>query len=66
MNIRWTKEAVANLERISLYIAEDNFDAALKTVNRIYESIEQLSTFPHRGRMGREPDTRELVLSALP
>jgi toxin ParE1/3/4 len=66
MNIRWTKEAVANLERISLYIAEDSFDDALKTVNRIYERIEQLSAFPQRGRVGREPDTRELVLSPLP
>ena len=66
MNIRWTEEAAANLEHISLYIAEDNLEAALKTVSTIYERIEQLSTFPNRGRMGREPGTRELVLSPLP
>jgi toxin ParE1/3/4 len=66
MNIRWAEEAAANLEHISLYIAEDNLEAALTTVNTIYERIEQLSVFPNRGRMGREPGTRELVLSPLP
>jgi len=40
--------------------------AALKTVRTIFERVEQLVTFPHRGRMGREEDTRELVLSPLP
>ncbi len=66
MNIRWTEEAAANLEQIGLYIAEDNLEAAQETVNTIYERIEELSTFAHRGRMGREPGTRELVLSPLP
>ena len=38
----------------------------MKTVRTIFERVEQLVTFPHRGRMGREEDTRELVLSPLP
>jgi len=66
MNIRWTEEATANLEHISLYIAEDNPEAALQTVNTIYERIEQLRDFPNRGRIGREKGTRELVLAPLP
>jgi toxin ParE1/3/4 len=66
MNIRWTAEAVANLENICLYISEDNSAAALKTVTSIYERIEELVVFPNRGRMGREPGTRELVLTPLP
>jgi len=52
MNIRWTEEAAANLEHIGLYIAEDNLEAALRTVNTIYERIEQLSAFPNRGPSG--------------
>jgi toxin ParE1/3/4 len=47
-------------------IAEDNPTAALKTARTIFERIEQLVTFPHRGRTGREEGTRELVLSPLP
>jgi toxin ParE1/3/4 len=66
MNIRWTPEAADTLEQISRHIAKDNPAAALKTVRTIFESIEQLMTFPHRGRPGREEGTRELVLSPLP
>ena len=66
MNIRWTEEAATNLEHISLYIAEDNLEAARKTVNTIYDRVEQLRVFPNRGRKGREAGTRELVLSPLP
>jgi addiction module RelE/StbE family toxin len=66
MKIRWTEEAAANLEHISLYIAQDNLTAALKTIHTIYERIEQLSKLPGRGRLGREAGTRELVLSPLP
>jgi toxin ParE1/3/4 len=66
MDIRWTTEASSTLERISLRIAEDNPEAALRTVRTIFERIEQLVTFPHRGRIGCEEGTRELVLSPLP
>ena len=66
MDIRWTTEASSNLEQISLRIAEDKPEAALKTVGAIFERIEQLVSFPRRGRIGREEGTRELVLSPLP
>jgi plasmid stabilization system protein ParE len=60
MQIRWTPEASASLEQISTRIARDNPVAALKTARTIFQQIEQLSTFPHRGRPGREEGTREL------
>jgi toxin ParE1/3/4 len=66
MQIRWTPEASASLEQISTRIARDNPVAALKTARTIFQQIEQLSTFPHRGRPGREEGTRELVISSLP
>ena len=66
MKIRWTAEAVANLESISLHIAEDNPAAALKTVNVVFDRIEELVVFPNRGREGREEGSRELVLAPLP
>jgi toxin ParE1/3/4 len=64
--IRWTPEAVSNLEGILLYIAEDKPEAAQETATEIYRRIEALLTFPNRGRAGREPGTRELVMSPLP
>jgi len=66
MDIRWTPEANSNLEQIGLRIARDNPEAALKTIGIIFERIEQLAIFPHRGRSGRDPGTRELVLAPLP
>jgi plasmid stabilization system protein ParE len=46
MNIRWTEKATAYLESIGDHIAEDNPEAALRTVTAIFERIEQLSVFP--------------------
>jgi len=37
-----------------------------KTVCTLFASIKDLTTFPHRGRPGREGGTRELVLTPLP
>jgi plasmid stabilization system protein ParE len=53
MDIRWTTEASSNLEQISLRIAGDKPEAALKTAGAIFERIEQLVGFPRRGRIGR-------------
>lgn len=66
IDIRWTAEASSNLEHIALRIAADNPEAALRTVRMIFERIELLATLPHRGRIGREQGTRELVFSPLP
>ena len=32
----------------------------------IYESATSLQDMPHRGRIGRKPDTREMLISGLP
>ena len=32
----------------------------------IYEGVGSLNRFPHRGRPGRKPNTRELVFAGLP
>jgi toxin ParE1/3/4 len=65
VEIRWTPQASSALEHISLRIAEDNPEAALKTVRAIFDRIEQLAAFPNRGRIGREEGTRELVIAPL-
>jgi toxin ParE1/3/4 len=66
LQIRWTVEASSDLEQISLHIAEDNPEAALRIVDNMFQRIEQLVAFPNRGRIGREEGTRELVFSPLP
>ena len=43
MEIRWTPEVSSNLEVISLHIARDSPEAALRTVRVIFRCIEQLA-----------------------
>lgn len=52
----------ADLDRIVDHIAEDNPAAALNMWDEIERHVERLSDFPHSGRTGRVPRTRELVV----
>ena len=47
-------EASSNLEQISLHIAEDNPEAALRVAAELFDRIERLAAFPNSGRRGRE------------
>lgn len=66
MRIRLTKHAVADLEGVSAFIAQDNPRAAAHTVLRVLEAIEGLVQLPNIGRPGRVAGTRELVVSGTP
>jgi toxin ParE1/3/4 len=52
MDLRWTEDAAADLERI--------------LVTKIFNAPGDLLIFPNRGRPGKMPGTRELVLTPLP
>jgi toxin ParE1/3/4 len=66
MRIRWTLAAAADLEHIKDYLSEHYPHLAQSTVLELYETIPSLKVSPHRGRIGREGGTRELVLTRLP
>jgi toxin ParE1/3/4 len=66
MRIRWTLAAASDLEHIKDYLAEHNPQFAQPTVLELYETIRSLKASPHRGRVGREEGTRELVFTRLP
>ena len=67
MRIRWTQSAADDLTHISDYIGEHDTSATARRVAlAIYESIGTLVRFPRRGRPGRHPATRELVITSLP
>jgi addiction module RelE/StbE family toxin len=63
MMVRWTGEALRDLESLHSHIFEDNPDAAADTVGRIVSGIEALGRHPEMGRKGRVPGTRELVIA---
>ena len=47
--VRWTLEAERWLREIHDYIAEDNPEAAVRTVKGIFDKAQTLSSFPERG-----------------
>jgi toxin ParE1/3/4 len=66
MELRWTQEAAADLERIADYLFEHTSGHAERLVRALFEAPATLLTFPNRGRLGKKEGTRELVMSPLP
>ena len=66
MRIRWTPAAAADLEHISNYLKENHPHYRQPTMRKLYEAIYSLKESPHRGRVGREEGTRELLFPPLP
>ena len=68
MQLKWTDLALADLDHIESYIAEDNSPvAAIDIVLRVVDTTEMiLSDHPRAGRSGRVKGTRELVIDGLP
>ena len=63
MNIIWHEAAQTDLREAVLYLRERNPSAARKLYSTIRQRVARLADYPNRGRPGRVPNTRELVLS---
>ena len=59
--IRWTTEAVGQLEATVRHIQQGNSTAARIVAQAVIDRIEQLAAFPGLGRPGEVKGTRELV-----
>lgn len=66
MKLRYTRQALADLDEARSYIAERSPEAAAAMAARIRDAIAGLTAFPDRGRPGRVGGTRELVIPATP
>ncbi len=60
------RRALANLDELAEYIAQDDFGAAASVVELIKLRVDQLGSFPGLGRSGRVVGTRELVIGDTP
>jgi addiction module RelE/StbE family toxin len=65
LRLVWNDGALDDLEKIRGYIEGDNPLAAARVVWRLRGGLEQLTEFPQMGRVGRVPETRELVFPDL-
>ena len=66
MKVIWFKRAIWDLVSVKDYIAQENPNAAQKIVQRIKNAVSLLSEQPGIGRLGRVPNTRELVVNKTP
>jgi toxin ParE1/3/4 len=66
MEVRWSGRSLADLETIQDYLLERNPLAAIRLVDVLRSAGDTLATMPHRGRPGRWPGTRELIVPDTP
>jgi toxin ParE1/3/4 len=66
MNLVFDDRAIADIENIYRWIAQDSPTAARAVAERLFSSIELLSSFPFMGRVGRDADTFEWPIPRLP
>jgi len=66
MRVVWTRPARNHLLGILDYIGKDSPAAAYRVGEAIQKRVSALSDNPMIGRRGRDPKTRELILSGLP
>lgn len=66
LNLRFSARARAQLVAIQEYLRDHAPAAETKVGNAIREASDLLCFFPHAGRHGRSPGTREWVVHGLP
>ena len=64
-DVVWADSALDDMDLLAEYIAADNRTAALKVLDRIERTVENLSHAP-TGRAGRVPGTYEKPVRGLP
>lgn len=66
MRIRWTSAAAVDLQGISDYLKDHQPQYRAATMRKLYEEVQSLKHWPHRGRPGREEGTREILFPPMP
>lgn len=66
MQVFWSPVAVADLNRITQYIAHDNPALAEAIGRRIYDTCQTLAEFPYRNRKSRIQGKYDLIFTNLP
>lgn len=64
--IDWTPLAIAQLQSIYEYIAQDSATGAERVLEQIFAGAERLESYLNMGRPGRVEGTRELVIAGTP
>jgi toxin ParE1/3/4 len=62
MKLVFDDQAIADLENVFAWIAQESPTTARTVIDRLVSSIELLISFPRMGHVGRDPDTFEWVV----
>lgn len=63
LTLLWSERALEELDQLIAYIGERNQAAGDRLLERIEFCAERLTEFPYMHRAGREPGTREAVIT---
>ena len=69
MNVKWTVEALNDLEEIELFIAKDNIDWALSFVNELIDFGDSLGNFANKGTQAKwtnDTSVKEMYYRIIP
>jgi toxin ParE1/3/4 len=66
MKLKYRAQALADLGRIHERLSETSPRGADEAISRIHAALGRLNAFPHSGRKGLVPGTRELVVPRTP
>jgi len=67
MPVRWTPQALEDLEAIRAYVSRDSLRYAALLVERLFAAVDRLESFPESGRIVPEfqrRDLREVILGS--
>jgi addiction module RelE/StbE family toxin len=60
MKIIWSPLAIERVSETAAYIAQENPDAAENWVNRVFQKVEDLKSFPESGRVVPETENKSI------
>jgi len=66
VKVIWTTRARAELDEIADYLSAFGAATALGHVRRIRSAGRLLGNHPHKGRLGRVDESRELIVAGTP
>lgn len=62
MNLIVSQSALADLQRLQIFLADKNQTAARRAVSAIVQAIDSLMVFPDRGHPTGSDNTRDLIV----
>lgn len=64
--VEFSRASLCDLDEIFTYVAEDSVQNAIRLINRMEDSAKRLGIFPHRAKLERGRNRKEIRKIAVP